>query len=291
MKKILLILPIFLAINAREKDIDPYVAINRIHPGQIRYSQANVDQKINTAIKKGYATRECKTNLQSKECILKFDNGRSIMSSSPELPVIKVPAALDNVFGNKNFILIDGHHDVKASLTLGAKTVPIKVKEDLGGSTMSEQEFWNYLESKGYTYPFNLEGGQRANIPSDFNVLQDDTNRYFAAITARKYEGWDTKPEESTYTSPVFKPEYPLWVKVGKDIPFIEFMISDKLNDHNKRHADKFIFSSEMENNPTKMQQLIEKARIILKENPIKGLKLIPEKTFYKDINLNEFRK
>lgn len=258
-----------------------YVFIDTIHPGQIRYSQANVDQKIHNARQRAEKT---------EGPILAYDQGRSILKLESALPVIVIPSSLSKAFGNKQYILVDGHHDVKSSLALGATTVPMYVKEDLQSSPMNETDFLNYLETKGYTYPYNL-AGIKAKIPKQFDELQDDTNRYFAAITARKYENWNTKAEDSTHTSPLFNPEYPLWVKIGKDIPFIEFMISDKLNEWNKKNPkNKLDFTYEMENDSVAMQQLIEKARKILRKNPIAGLKLIKYKTHYKDLNIKKFQ-
>jgi hypothetical protein len=82
--------------------------------------------------------------------------------------------------------------------------------------------FWAAAEARGYIYPRAI-GGAHQLPPASFDALVDDPGRYFAAITARKCDR-DDQPAALTTGA-----EYPLWVKVGKDVPFIEFMISDAL--------------------------------------------------------------
>lgn len=105
--------------------------------------------------------------------------------------------------------------------------------------------------------------------------LQDDGNRFLAAIAARKCTKRGQPAKESTGA------EYPLWVKIEKDIPFIEFMISDALTKAGL-HYDRSMGS---DTNAEPLASFIEKAREVLNKNPIKGLKLVPEKTYFMQIN------
>jgi hypothetical protein len=76
------------------------------------------------------------------------------------------------------------------------------------------------LSSWAYLY---TTSGEKLLPPKKFSELKDDTNRYFAAITARKY----TSNPDGSYASKGAL--YPLWIKVDKDIPFIEFKIANGL--------------------------------------------------------------
>lgn len=237
-----------------------YVAIDKIHPGQLRYSSKNVEQKVSDALKKGYAIK------QGNKFILKFNNGTSALPAASALPVIKGPF--------ENYVLADGHHDVISNIKLGATTVPIKVIDDL--SHLSLTKFWQEAEKKGYVYLYDLSG-KRKTPPEHFQhngelTLKDDPERYFAAITARKCDSADTAADQSTGM------EYPLWIKVGKEL-MIEFKISDKM----RKHGLKYEYS--MGDNPSR--ELINQVRDMLRQDPIPGLKLIPTETHYKDINKN----
>jgi hypothetical protein len=235
-----------------------YVSIDAIHPGQLRYASKNVDQKVKEAIKREYA----KKVEGQYGYVLKFDNGRSTLAETSPLPVI---------IGPYGFILVDGHHDLIAALQLGAKTIPVKVLEDLSKSS----DFWRDAEKKNYVYMYDLDG-KRKKPPYSFTnkvgrlTLKDDPNRYFAAIVARKCDKRGQLVEESKGS------DYPLWIKIGKDIPFIEFRISDFMNKAGLQ------YSYTMGDTPSR--EFVNKVREALKKNPIQGLKLIEQETFYKDI-------
>lgn len=241
-----------------------YFPISRIHPGQNRYAQRNVDQKKQAAIKKGTA----KLNPDGSYT-LAYDNGKSILAQKDALPVVKVLLKKPALKNEELYILVDGHHDVLASLALGASTVPVKIIKDFG--VKNPFMFWNDAEKNNYIFPYTLDGKYQI-PPSDFKKLTDDPNRYFAAIAARKCELKGMKVDESTGA------EYPLWIKIGKDIPFIEFKISDVLNKHGLVYDYKRL-------DETLPEEFVEKARTILIKNPIQGLKLIPKRVKYTDIH------
>jgi hypothetical protein len=106
--------------------------------------------------------------------------------------------------------------------------------------------------------------GQKGKIPLLFSELQDDPNRYFAALIARKCKAdGDLKMSIGA--------EYPVWIKVGKDIPFVEFRISDVL------WQKGIIYDYKMGDQPP--QQLVEAARKTLVEANVKNLRVVPERT------------
>lgn len=172
------------------------------------------------------------------------------------IPVVKA------YFG---YVLIDGHHDVIANLALGAEELRVGVVADL--SVLEENEFWEEMEKQGWAYLYDLSGNR--NIPPrKFYLLEDDPNRYFAALTVRRYA--DSKMAESSGA------EYPLWIKIGKDIPFIEFKIADIL----WRHG----FAYEYEMGESSPEEFVETARKILVEANNSGLRIVPQRKHFSEL-------
>lgn len=227
-----------------------YVSINQIYPAQVRYSQLNVDEKVKKTFQKGGAT-----TVEGK-VICSYNGGTSVLSTKEALPVVIAP------FG---YVLADGHHDVLCSLKLEATTVPIMVLKDM--SKLTVKEFWEAAEKSNLAYLKTI-GGASAVPPLSFNDLVDDPNRYFAAISARKFL---TKSNTSTGL------DYPLWVKIDKDIPFIEFQIADALYNRD------FTYDPQSMGNPPH-DDVIDRARKILEEAKILGLRLITVRTHFQDL-------
>jgi len=238
-----------------------FVKLDQLRPTQVRYSSENVNDKVKKAIKQGDTNKELS--------VFKHDKGQSIFSISDALPVIatnidqKIPL----------FYLIDGHHSALASFKVKAKTIPVKI-EDIYYPKPNTKLFWEWARKYQYTYLKDTDGKLR--IPEDFNTLTDDPIRYFVALAARKFEK-DTTYKNSTGA------EYPLWAKIGKDIPFIEFHIADALIEAS------FAYQYGEENDKTLFQEKIEFARIVLskkikdldEQDPLKQFKLLPKKELF----------
>lgn len=230
-----------------------YTHIDELTPGQVRFSSKNVEEKVVQALQNGDAF----FNPLAAHFVGKYDEGKSLFPESEALPVVK---------GKEGFVLADGHHHVLAALALGLPWVPTKEIADL--SHLSKEAFWEEMEQKGWVYPYGLDGEKRL-PPKDFSLLEEDQNRYFAAITARKC-GEDGDMSRSRGA------EYPLWIKIGKDIPFIEFKISDAL------FARGFYYDYSMGNEPP--EAVVEEARRILIEADIPGLRLVKERKHWKEL-------
>ncbi|MCI5052797.1 MAG: hypothetical protein MRY21_06665 [Simkaniaceae bacterium] len=226
MKKILLSLMTVILLNAEQTLL---LDISQISPAQLRFSLQNVEMKKNKKLKSGSTT------------------------CSESLPVVKAP------FG---YVLIDGHHDALSYLALGTRQILVRIVQDF--SDLSEELFWSEVEKQGLAYPYTIQG-ERKIPPRNLSELTDDPNRYFAAISARKYPP-DLKGSTGAH--------YPLWIKIGKDIPFIEFRISDALWESG------LVYSYEMGDNPP--EEFIERARGVLIQAQIPGLKIVPKKYHYK---------
>ncbi|MBS0585122.1 MAG: hypothetical protein JSR76_02330 [Verrucomicrobia bacterium] len=250
------ILLFFSSLSLLQADIF-YLEISELFPSQLRYSSQNVKEKIRKKIKSGAAT----WNELEKRWELSYHNGESALSSKEALPVMK------SSFG---YVLVDGHHDLLASVGLEAKSIPVRVVADF--SSLSEEEFWKRAEKEGLAYPYDIDGNRL--IPShDFGKLQDDSNRFFAAIAGRKYPMLD---DLSVSTGAI----YPLWIKVGKDTPFIEFMIADAL------YKAGIVYPYEMGDTPS--DAFVEKARKVLEEAKIPKLRLVKERLHYTELELSQ---
>lgn len=236
-----------------------YTDIQCIYPSQLRYSSKNVQEKVDYTIR----LHDANWNEDTKSWDLKYDGGKSPLSPEDAVPVVRGPFGL---------VLTDGHHHLLASLQLNAQTIPVKVIADL--SQLDETSFWAEMEQNGWAYPYNILG-ERSPPPKDVKLLQDDPNRYFAAIIARKCRA-DGDLNSSRGAT------YPVWVKVGKDIPFIEFRISDALWKKGLR------YNYDMGDNPS--EALVEESRQILLDAKIPGLRVVPERTHYLDVKLGEQR-
>lgn len=233
-----------------------YLHIDELTPGQLRFSSKNVQEKVEQALKKGDAIYRFSNGKYEG----KYDQGRSIFPEKEALPVVK------SCFG---YILTDGHHHVLAALLLGLPYVPTKVIADY--SDLSVDAFWDEVEKKEWVYLYDLEGEKRRPT-SNFCELEEDANRYFAAITARKC-GPDGDLSKS------WGAEYPLWIKVGRDIPFIEFKISDVL------HAEGIYYTYDLGDQPD--EAFMERAREALLEAKIPGLRVVPEKTHWTELKIS----
>lgn len=233
------------------KNCSFYVQLDQLRPTQVRYSQANVDDKVTKAIKRGDTDKEYS--------FCAYDGGKSIFSLDDAIPVVKTEDGA--------YYLCDGHHAVLASYVVGAKSMPVFVIETYPGPGGTEG-FWEWACAWGYAY-LKTVGGQMV-VPTGFTDLIDDPVRYFVALSARKFE------KELTFEASTGA-EYPLWVKIKKDIPFIEFHVADVLV------AAGFVYRYGDEKNKELFQEKIEQARAILRAvlpgcQKLKGLKFLPEK-------------
>lgn len=250
---------VFGSLKKRDDDLT-YVSYKKIHPGQTRYSSLQVAKKIQKEIGHGTAV----WNEDKNKWQLKHDKGKSVYSHRDILPVIKAP------FG---YVLVDGHHAVIAGIHFKSKMVPIRVIADL--SNLSEDEFWREAEQHGYVYLYST-AGKKSLPPERFSDLEDDPNRYFAGVTVRKYYSDRTGDEASSGA------DHPLWIKVDKDTPYIEFMIANAL------YKAGFVYNGKKHGEHPPEEEITQ-ARAILQKAHIPGLKLIPPNTHFSDINMNDY--
>jgi len=219
-----------------------YVEIKQLFPSQIRFSKANVDLKV----------RKMGKNR-------KLYDDKSVLALTEALPVVR---------SQWGYLLIDGHHDVLKSIRVGAKWVPVRVEKDL--SHLSRQEFWAYTKEQGWTYLQKINGTTPETPPSSFAEMENDPNRYLAAILARKF------PKGSTVLNQSWGAEYPVWIKLGKDTPYIEFHIADAL------YQENLLYQESWQDNPP--MDFVEKVRNVLTHANIKGLKVVSRRIHYNQL-------
>lgn len=220
--------------------------LERLLPSQARYSSKNVEDKIINALHKAYISEPAPGTFK-----LYFDEGRSLYPSNQGLPVIDL--------NNGSYLLIDGHHSILASKQVGATTAFVRVVEI--AEHYPSQAFWAAMEEKGLTYLRNL-GGEPCPPPTSFDDLMDDPVRYFVTLAR-------CKVDESLNIKKARGYSYPLWLKIGKDVPFVEFKIADHLYKHGFR-----VDYAEMEN-PNRFESLVEQARTLLGQHPLPTFRMI----------------
>lgn len=222
-----------------------YCPLHHLHPSQLRYCQIIVAEKMQKIIQP-----------------LAYDDGKSAYGFDDALPIVWTS------FGP---MLVDGHHHALAALALNATTIPVRVvdiwpeKKQKESQGLALTDYWSWAAERGYAYLWDQNGTYKM-PPENIDNLSDDPLRFFASLAARKfYEPFDFKNSKGAL--------YPLWIKMGKDIPFAEFKIADRLR------AQHFVYhyGDEAEN----LDVLIEKARDILCHNTVDGLKFLKVREKY----------
>ena len=185
-----------------------YADIGRLVPGQTRISIERVKEKVvhqselDGFVNDGTGTRPA------------FDEGRSTLPLTVYKPVVKMP-------GGK-LLVLDGNHQVAASLLAGAQSVPVDVVADL--SDLDTDAFFDEAAQKGWTY-LNDFGGRSTSVVPSYAELKDDGFRYLLTQTALKAKLLDTLVfEDDTRISSR------AWVKLkGPTVDFVEFILADIL--------------------------------------------------------------
>ncbi len=246
-------------------DSKMYIPIALLSPGQIRFTQANVDTKaVKLSRSKGH-----------------YDNGNSSIEAINPIPVVLGP---DNLI-----ILVDSHHECLAAQKIGDTTAPVLVVDDL--RHLNRLAFFKQAQANNYIYPFDFMGDL---IPMPetgwytWSQMQDDPNRLFAAFTAWKCGNngkWAKDPNATQ------DPAYPLWIKKAHEkvkIAFIEFKMATVLYQAGLRYD----YAWGTNPNDERVAQFTEQARSVLvkalDEERISSFDLIPEKLALDEIIKNQ---
>lgn len=257
-----------------------YVPIADITPGQVRYAEMNVQEKVANAIAHNNAVKKGNTYL------LKFDNGKSILDQKNALPVLKA---------KDGYVLLDGHHDLLSSMRLGATTVPIEVTQELKNLSIKDPDFWQKAETQKLVFLYNIKGERVATLPR-FDMMEDDPNRFFVTLVLHRCNTENGKVVyDYAVSQDVYGHQTPILIKIDKDIPFLEFYVADLLRAYgveynNKQGKD---FGNFQKGNV--LVDLAEKARDILRDHAgqlaQKGivLKVVPYKRSFSRAMCQEF--
>lgn len=230
---------VFSMVSNLKKLSKLYVPITILSPGQLRFTQQNVDTKA-------------KKLMKSKGI---HDNGKSSLSLNDAVPVILGP---DNLL-----ILVDSHHELLAAKTIGDETAPIEVKDDL--SNLSKEEFFKVAKEKNYIYPFDKIGNE-VSMPDQgwfkWDLMEDDPNRLFASLVAWKYYEINKGYRDPNASE---DPEFPLWRKNLNEkvkLAFIEFKIATILY----KAGLEFNYNWGVNPNSEIIKEFTEKARKVLNQ-------------------------
>lgn len=230
-----------------------YVHYTQIHPAQLAYAYKDVNSKVKEAIKDGRAIKD----EQSGEWIFKYFNGKSIFPETKQLAVVKARCG---------YVLLDGHHKLLASLKLGAQWINIKVVMDM--THLDDEAFWLEAENRNWANPYTIYG-IRSIPPKRFEDMQDDPYRWLPFLLK------GTVPENKNMKK--YKgAQYPVWIKIGDGVPFIEFKIAKVL------FKKGIIYNHEMGDELS--EGFVEQCRAILVHAQIPGLHVVPTRKHYSQI-------
>lgn len=232
----------------KETDAIKYVPLSHLIPSQHRFSEANVKEKVISAL----IARSIL--LPDGRYLGRYDNGRSLYALSEAVPVVATPCG---------YLLTDGHHSALATYRLGCQTLPLQIIDNWQQGI--NEDFWLWAAAKDYAY-LKKNGGALAFPPPPLTELEDDPLRYFVGISARKF-GPNLSLEESRGA------DYPLWIKIGKDSPFVEWYLTD--------HLYSLKFQYQYGDEKEGCQTLIERARHLLRAHPLPGVKIVDEYVNY----------
>lgn len=251
-----------------------YIDMKYLVPGQMRYSQKNIDLKIaSTQKNRGFTQEGGVTKLQ-------HNNGTSAFTIREAAPVMKIK----DPNGTIAYVLKDAHHDTLVNQALArhagitSPMMPITVKDDF--SNMKYQDFWNYAFKNNLVDLIGVDGkNYMNNPPTDFSVMKNDPVRYFVTISA--YKGGNNEFDRS------FGADYPLWYKrlANSASPsqypgdvingqMIENVVSQKLIDNGFNYDDR----RDGEKGPNFEAKVKEAHAILSKpQNQIQGLRLVKQ--------------
>lgn len=222
-----------------------YCPLHDLRPSQLRYCQTIVAEKM-----------------QKITQPLIYDGGKSAYGFDDALPI---------VWSSFGLMLVDGHHHALAASAMKSATIPVRVidiwpeNQQEGTQVGTLADYWVWAAKQGYAYLWGQDGTYKM-PPENIDDLSDDPLRFFVSLAARKfYEPFNVENSKGAL--------YPLWIKMGKDIPFAEFKIADRL----RAQDFAYDYGDEVEN----LDALIEKARDILHHNTIEGLKFLKVREKY----------
>jgi len=233
-----------------------YVHYTELHPAQLSYASKDVQEKIGESVRDGNAVKD----ERNKSWKFKHHDGKSIFSEKKQLSVVKARCG---------YVLLDGHHKVLASIKLGAHLIAIKVIADL--SELDDTQFWLEAEKRGWAHPYTIDG-IRTIPPRRFEDMTDDPYRWLPYLLKGKIPENGNMKEYSGA-------DYPVWLKVGDDIPFIEFKIGQAL------FKNGIVYDHEMGDNLP--AYLVEDCRKILLKAQIPGLRVVPNRKHYSQLAMS----
>jgi hypothetical protein len=195
---------------------EQFIDIGRLVPGQTRISIQRGREKVAKQVEyDGFVVSD-------GEARPAFDDGRATVPLAVKKPVVLMPGG--------RALVLDGNHQLLASLLAGAERVPVDVVADM--SDLGEDAFWERAGAEGWTYLNQMGGAPGSVAEASYTKLDDDPLRMVmteVALKAAVIDGKTVYEDSSRLDSRV-------WVKLkGPTVDFIEFKLADVLY----READK----------------------------------------------------
>lgn len=237
--------------EVKDKKIQ-FTDIKSVGPGQTRYSEPGVNRLVSKVVSDGHAFWSVEKGWRGL-----FDNGNAVIADQWYFPVLIPPQEL--LKNQIRYIAINDHHGILASMALFAKTIPIQIQYNF--SKLSIPEFMKIVKENNLLYPYN-EVGQSIELPKSLESLKEDPNRIFGGMVIAPCTRDDKLRRDR------IEVDYPLAVNTG--IPFEEFFIGDNLRKHG------LVYNNET---GEELNKLIEQARKIMIQNPVKNIYVITDKT------------
>lgn len=214
------------------KDNRLYLPLQYFIRGQDFISTANVHRKAEVAVESGGVT---------------YDDGRPVLSyadgeSSVDIDADVVKTQVAKIPGGK-YIIIDGHHEAYAAVLLGSRKVAVEIIADytrdgrwLPDGTWEDlkkarewkaDEIWDDLKANGKTL-LEQPSSELAAQPPNLKGMVDNPNRFLARILSLRVliENEDKGEPARIIKAQSRGARAPLWIKINKGIPFIEFYLA-----------------------------------------------------------------
>jgi len=202
----------------------PFFPLQGLIRGQDAVSVQNIiSEKYSTRL----ANKDFTWNATQNRWSFAYDGGRSVVPATD--PII-------GIRGPQGIVIIDGHHDLVLSVFLGAKTIPVQIKEDL--SKLSPLEFWQNLKQRNLVYLKDDAKALASALPQ-MTRMQDSPNRYLATLLAMKVLTQEVENDQLKVSS-INKSKNSIWIKLNQSVPFIEFHIAKILSDAGIRYDAKW---------------------------------------------------
>ncbi len=186
-------------ISAPEVGVSDFFPVRALQASQTRYSHERMIDSLHKL---------------DPDSLFSHDNGRAIYGMEKKIKA---------VFYRGQLFIVDGHHRALISTYLGARTIPVKIEDDL--SWLSPAQFKATMEMRGWGYWRDFREQEMPII--DLCDMEDDPNFQLARLIIRRVDVVIEEGELRIQNSR--GADRPVAIKINSDVPFLENKIADAL--------------------------------------------------------------